>query len=68
MQAQDDEIVIDFKEEVLYEAFRKVIDYFYLDDLTVLDTIQDSTEIMEIIKLAKLYKLDDLFKAAELYF
>ncbi len=60
--------MIDFKEEVLYEAFRKVIDYFYLDDLTVLDTIQDSTEMMEIIKLAKLYKLDDLFKAAELYF
>ncbi len=53
---------------MLYEAFRKVIDYFYLDDLTVLDTIQDSTEMMEIIKLAKLYKLDDLFKAAELYF
>lgn len=60
--------MIDFKEEVLYEAFRKVIDYFYLDDLTVLDTIQDSTEMMEIIKLAKLYKLDELFKAAELYF
>jgi hypothetical protein len=60
--------VIDFKEEVLYEAFRKVIDYIYLDDLTVLDTIQDSTEMMEIIKLAKLYRLDDLFKAAELYF
>ena len=60
--------MIDFKEEVLYEAFRKVIDYIYLDDLTVLDTIQDSTEMMEIIKLAKLYRLDDLFKAAELYF
>ena len=60
--------MIDFKEEVLYEAFRKVIDYFYLDDLTVLDTIQDSTEMMEIIKLAKLYRLDDLFKAAELCF
>lgn len=52
----------------MYEAFRKIIDYFYLDDLTVLDSIQDSTEMIEIIKLSKLFKLDDLFRAAELHF
>ena len=33
----EEEIVIDFKEQVLYEAFRKIVDYFYLDDLSVLD-------------------------------
>lgn len=60
--------MIDLKEEVLYEAFRKIIDYLYLDDLSVLDSIQDSNEMIEIIKLSKLYKLDELFKAAELHF
>ena len=34
----------------------------------MLDSIQDSSEILEIIKLSKLYKLDGLFKAAETYF
>jgi hypothetical protein len=52
----------------MYEAFRKIIDYFYLDDLNVLDGIQDSTEMTEIIKLSKLFKLDDLFRAAEIHF
>jgi hypothetical protein len=37
----------------MYEAFRKIIDYMYLDDLNVLDTVADSTEMIEIIKLAK---------------
>ena len=52
----------------MYEAFRKIIDYFYLDDLSVLEGIQDSTEMTEIIKLSKLFKLDDLFRAAEIHF
>jgi hypothetical protein len=34
----------------------------------VLDTVGDSTEMMEIIKLAKQYKLDSLFKACEVHF
>lgn len=34
----------------------------------MLDGIQDSTEMLEIIKLSKLFKLDDLFKAAEVHF
>ena len=34
----------------------------------MLDLIQDSSEILEIIKLSKLYKLEGLFKAAEAYF
>jgi len=53
---------------VQYEAFRKIIDYLYLNDLTMLELIQDSSEILEIIKLSKLYKLETLFKAAEAYF
>ena len=51
-----------------WEAFRKIVDYFYLNDLSVLDGVADSTEILEIIKLSKLYKLEGLFKAAEAYF
>lgn len=34
----------------------------------MLELIQDSSEILEIIKLSKLYKLETLFKAAEAYF
>lgn len=60
--------MIDFNGQVQYEAFRKIVDYLYLNDLTMLDSIQDSSEILEIIKLSKLYKLDGLFKAAETYF
>jgi hypothetical protein len=52
----------------MYDAFRRIIDYFYLNDLAVIETISDSTEMMEIIKLAKLYKLNSLFKAAESHF
>ena len=44
------------------------MDYLYLNDLTMLELIQDSSEILEIIKLSKLYKLETLFKAAEAYF
>ena len=39
-----------------------------MNDLSVLDGVQDSSEILEIIKLSKLYKLEGLFKAAEAYF
>lgn len=59
---------IDFEDQVSYEAFRKIIDYLYLDDLQVLESIQDSTEMIEIIKLSKLFKLDELFRAAEMHF
>lgn len=60
--------MIDFNGQVQYEAFRKIVDYFYLNDLNMLDAIQDSSEILEIIKLSKQYKLENLFKAAEAYF
>jgi len=52
----------------MYDAFRKIIDYFYLDDLSILDSVSDSTEMIEIIKLAKLFQLDALFTAAEHHF
>lgn len=60
--------MIDFKGQVYYEAFRKIIDYFYLNDLNVLDSIKESSEILEIIKLSKIFNLNSLFKAAESYF
>ena len=65
---KDEKIVIDFRGQVYYEAFRKIIDYFYLNDLSVLDAVKDSSEILEIIKLSKIFNLTNLFKAAESYF
>lgn len=51
-----------------YDAFRKLLDYIYLEDLNILDFVSDSSEMVEIIKLAKQYKLDALFKACETHF
>jgi len=65
---KEDKLIVDFGGQVMYEAFRKIVDYLYLNDLTVLSGIADSTELLEIIKLSKLYKLDALFKAAESHF
>jgi len=62
---EDGKVVLDFKNEVLYEAFKKIVDYLYLDDLRVIDEVDDSREMLEIIKLAKEYQLDILFKACE---
>lgn len=67
-KSKDEKLVIDFGGQVQFEAFRKIVDFFYLNDLHVLDNVTDSHEILELIKLAKLYKLDSLFKAAEAYF
>jgi hypothetical protein len=39
LTSKDDLIEIDFEEGVMYEAFRKIVDYFYLDDLSVLEGI-----------------------------
>lgn len=50
-----DKIVVDFGGQVLYEAFRKVLDFFYLNDVAVIEGVSDSAEMMEIIKLAKTY-------------
>jgi hypothetical protein len=61
-------VVIDFEEQILYEAFKKIVDYFYLDDIAVLDGISDSNEMIEIIKLSKLFKLEELYRAAEIHF
>ena len=61
-------MVIDFKGQVMYQSFKKIIDFCYLDDLNVLNSIKDSTEMIEIIKLSSHYKLNRLLKAAESYF
>ena len=36
---KDEKIIIDFEGKVLYTAFKKIIDYLYLDDLKILDAI-----------------------------
>jgi hypothetical protein len=65
---KDEKIVIDFEGKVLYSAFKKIIDYLYLDDLKILDSIIDFSEMMEVTKFAKQHKLESLFKAAEVHF
>jgi hypothetical protein len=64
----NEKIVVDFGGQILYDAFRKVIDYFYLNDVAVIEGVSDSVEMMEIIKLAKTYQLKALFHAAESHF
>jgi hypothetical protein len=64
-ESPDGKIVIDFKNEVLYEGFKRIVDYLYLDDLRVIDDVEETREMLEIIKLAKQYQLDSLFKACE---
>ena len=36
---KDEKLIIDFNGQVQYEAFRKIVDYFYLNDLTMLDLV-----------------------------
>jgi hypothetical protein len=67
-KSKDEKIVIDFEGKILYSAFKKIIDYLYLDDLDLLDSIADFHEMMEVTKLAKQHKLDLLFKAVEAHF
>ena len=52
----------------MYEAFKKIIDFLYLDDIGVLSSISDSTEMIEIIRLARQFKIVELFRAAEVHF
>lgn len=61
-------IIIDFKDQVHYQSFKKVIDFCYLDDLNVLNQVSDSSELIEIIKMSSQYKLARLLKAAEQFF
>jgi hypothetical protein len=67
-KSKDQKIVIDFQGEVLYQAFKKLIDYCYLDDLNVLGHISDSSEMIEMIKLANHYNLSSMVKATETFF
>ena len=61
-------VVIDFGGQVLYQAFKKIIDFCYLDDLNVLTQISDSTEMIEMIKLANQFKLSSMVQASESFF
>ena len=46
----------------MYEAFRKILDYMYLDDNRVIETVEDSSEVIEMIKLSKQFELEPLFE------
>jgi len=61
-------LIIDFKGQVLYQAFKKVIDFCYLEDINLLNSICDSTEMIETIKLSNQYNLSMMVKATESYF
>ena len=52
-KSKDEKIVIDFEGKVLYSAFKKIIDYLYLDNLKTLDNIANFSEMMEVTKFAK---------------
>lgn len=52
MRKRDQKIVVDFNGQVMYSAFKKIVDYCYLDDLNILSSIVDSSEMIEVIKLA----------------
>lgn len=58
-------IVVDFGEQVHYQAFRKIVDFCYLGNTAVINGINDSTEMIELIKLASALGLSQLLKAAE---
>jgi len=58
-------IVIDFQGQVLYQAFKKVIDYCYIDDLSILNSINDSNEMTEMMKLANQFNLSNITKSTE---
>lgn len=45
-------VIIDFNGQVQFQSFKKIVDYCYLEDLNVLNSITDSTEMIEIIKLS----------------
>lgn len=45
-----------------FKAFRLVIDYIYLDNLSILDDICGCNELTEILKLAKQYQLPELLE------
>jgi hypothetical protein len=66
--AEQKKITIDFKGQVMYQAFKKIVDYIYLDDLSILKKISDSTEMIEVIKLANQYNLIKMVKATEGFF
>jgi hypothetical protein len=57
-KVKDEKIIIDFEGKVLYSAFKKIIDYLYLDDLKMLENIASFSEMMEVTKFAKQHKLE----------
>jgi len=60
--------VIDFEGNVHHQAFLKVLDFCYLDDINVLAQVKYQVELIEIIKLSSQYKLNRLLQAAQRMF
>ena len=54
--------------DTTFKAFKIVIDYIYLDNLSILDEIHGCSELTEILKLAKLYQLNALLDKCERQF
>ena len=52
----------------MYQAFKKVVEFCYLDDLNILLNINDSSEMIEVIKLANQFNLTSMIKATENFF
>lgn len=61
-------IVIDFQGEVLYQAFKKIVDYCYLEDINILGQINNSNEMIEVIKLANQFGFTSMIRATENFF
>lgn len=55
---KNQKVVIDFEQQVHFQAFKKIIDFCYLGDPSVINTITDSSEMIELIKLANLFGLN----------
>lgn len=64
----DKKIVVDFQGQYLYQAFKRVIDYCYLEDMNIFNDISDSNEMIEIIKLANQFNLAGMIAAIESVF
>ena len=62
------QVVIDFKGQVHYQSFVKILDYCYLGDMNIFGQISDSNEMIEIIKLANRYNLSGMIRHIESVF
>lgn len=48
-----------------YLAFRIIVDFIYLDDLNIVETVKDYNQLREILELSKKYQLPILAQRCE---